>query len=248
MLSVGIDIGSRTVKLVAVKEGKITIIRQANNSFDPVAVGKELLDGVQYDQLVTTGYGRHVFKQHFDCTVISEIKAFATGARALFPDCQAILDIGGQVTKVSYLGKDGRVLKFEMNDKCAAGTGRFLEIMAGALNYRIEDFGEAALQAKTGAKISNMCTVFAESEVISLLNSGAKRDDVALGIHEAITRRVSSMLGRLPVFDNLVFAGGVARNKCVRYLLENSLKLAVLVPENPQVVGALGAALNNSKD
>ena len=189
-----------------------------------------------------------MFKQHFDCTVISEIKAFATGARALFPDCKAILDIGGQDTKVSYLGKDGRVLKFEMNDKCAAGTGRFLEIMAGALNYRIEDFGEAALQAKTGAKISNMCTVFAESEVISLLNSGAKRDDVALGIHEAITRRVSSMLGRLPVFDNLVFAGGVARNKCVRYLLENSLKLAVLVPENPQVVGALGAALNNSKD
>jgi (R)-2-hydroxyacyl-CoA dehydratese activating ATPase len=248
MLSGGIDIGSRTVKLVAVNDGKITVIRKANNSFDPVAVGRELLGGIQYDRLTATGYGRHIFKQHFDCTVISEIKAFATGAKALFPNCQAILDIGGQDTKVSYLSKNGRVLKFEMNDKCAAGTGRFLEIMASAMNYRIEDFGEAALQAKTAAKISSMCTVFAESEVISLLNRGAKREDVALGIHEAITRRVLSMLGRLPAFDSLVFAGGVARNKCIKHLLERSLKLPVLVPEEPQIVGALGAALNNDKD
>jgi (R)-2-hydroxyacyl-CoA dehydratese activating ATPase len=244
MLSAGIDIGSRTVKLVAVMDGKVTVTRKANNSFDPVAVGRELLKDIQYDQLTATGYGRHIFKQHFDCTVISEIKAFATGARTLFPDCQAILDIGGQDTKVSYLGKDSRVLKFEMNDKCAAGTGRFLEIMAGAMNYNIEDFGEAALRSHTAAKISSMCTVFAESEVISLLNSGAKRDDVSLGIHEAITRRVLSMLGRLPAFSSLVFAGGVARNKCIKHLLEKNLKLPVLVPDEPQVVGALGAALN----
>lgn len=248
MHSVGIDIGSRTVKLVAVNDGQITVIRKVNNSYDPVAVGKELLEGVQYERLTATGYGRHIFKQHFDCTVISEIKAFATGAKALFPNCQAILDIGGQDTKVSYLSKDGRVLKFEMNDKCAAGTGRFLEIMAGAMDYRIENFGEAALQAKAAAKISSMCTVFAESEVITLLNSGAKREDVALGIHEAITRRVLSMLGRLPVFDSLVFAGGVAHNKCIKHLLKQSLKLPVLVPEEPQVVGALGAALNNRND
>jgi predicted CoA-substrate-specific enzyme activase len=248
MISAGIDIGSRTVKLVAVMDGKITVTRKANNSFEPVAVGREMLEGVLYDELTATGYGRHIFKQHFDCSVISEIKAFATGARALFPDCQAILDIGGQDTKVSYLGKDGRVLKFEMNDKCAAGTGRFLEIMAGAMNYRIEEFGEAALRANTAARISSMCTVFAESEVISLLNSGAKREDVALGIHDAITRRVLSMLGRLPAFSNLVFAGGVARNQCIRHLLERSLRLPVLVPDEPQIMGALGAALNNSND
>ncbi len=248
MLNAGIDIGSRTVKLVAVENGTITVTRKSNNTFDPVAVGRELLDGVQYNRLTATGYGRHIFNKHFECKVISEIKAFATGSRALFPDCQAILDIGGQDTKVSYLGKDTRVLKFEMNDKCAAGTGRFLEIMAGAMNYKIEDFGAAAMQAETAAKISSMCTVFAESEVISLLNSGAKREEVALGIHESITRRVLSMLGRLPAFGSLVFAGGVARNQCIKNLLKKSLKLTVLVPEEPQIVGALGAALNNDID
>jgi predicted CoA-substrate-specific enzyme activase len=145
------------------------------------------------------------------------------------------------------LNKDRRVLKFEMNDKCAAGTGRFLEIMASAMNYKVEDFGEAALQAESACKISNMCTVFAESEVISLLNRGAKRDEVALGIHEAITRRALSMLGRLPAFGSLVFAGGVAQNKCIRHLLEQSLKVPVLVPDDPQIVGALGAALSNGE-
>jgi len=247
MISAGIDICSRTVKLVTVKDGEITVTRKANNTFEPVAVGRALLDGVKYDCLTATGYGRHIFKQHFDCLVISEIKAFATGAVALFPDCQAILDIGGQDTKVSSLTGEGRVLKFEMNDKCAAGTGRFLEIMASAMNYRVEDFGEAALQAKIACKISNMCTVFAESEVISLLNSGAKRDEVALGIHEAITKRALSMMGRLSAFDSLVFAGGVAQNKCIKHLLEQSLKVPVLVPDEPQIVGALGAALSNGK-
>jgi predicted CoA-substrate-specific enzyme activase len=135
-----------------------------------------------------------------------------------------------------------------MNDKCAAGTGRFLEIMAGALNYRVEDFGRAALEAQAAARISSMCTVFAESEVISLLNSGARREEVALGIHDAITRRVLSMLGRLPAFSSLVFAGGVARNPCIRQLLEHSLKIPVLVPEEPQTVGALGAALSREKE
>jgi predicted CoA-substrate-specific enzyme activase len=246
MLSVGIDIGSRTVKMVAVENSRVVTARRADNSFDPVAVGTALLEGVRYDCLTATGYGRHIFRQHFDCTVISEIKAFATGARALFPDCRAILDIGGQDTKVSYLSEEGRVLKFEMNDKCAAGTGRFLEIMAGAMNYRIDGFGTAALSSDTPAKISAMCTVFAESEVISLLNSGVRREDVALGIHKAITRRVLSMLGRLPAFEGLVFAGGAARNPCLRRLLEKSLKVPVMVPEDPQMVGALGAALENS--
>ena len=246
MISTGIDIGSRTVKVVVIKNGVISIVRKANNTYDPVAVGKEMLDDIDYGTITATGYGRHIFRQHFDCAVISEIKAFANGASILFPNCGAILDIGGQDTKVSSLTKDGRVLKFEMNDKCAAGTGRFLEIMAGALNYRIEDFGAIALKAENACKISSMCTVFAESEVISLLNSGAKRDEVALGIHNAITKRALSMLGRLPVFESLVFAGGVALNKCIRQLLEQSLKLPVLVPEDPQIVGALGAALSQN--
>jgi len=245
MLSAGIDIGSRTVKLVAVKDGEIIVSRKADNTFNPVAIGKEILNDVKYDILTATGYGRHIFQRHFDCKVISEIKAFAIGATNLFPDCQAILDIGGQDTKVSFVNEKGNVLKFEMNDKCSAGTGRFLEIMANAMNYRIEDFGEAALKTKNACKISNMCTVFAESEVISLMNNGARREEVALGIHESITKRTLSMLGRLPHFNSLVFAGGVAHNTCIKHLLEQNLKMGVLVPQDPQVIGALGAALNN---
>ena len=245
MIKAGIDIGSRTVKLVTVADGEITVTRKALNTYNPVAMAKMLLEGVSYDHLTATGYGRHIIKKHIDCDIVSEIKAFATGVRAVFPECRAVLDIGGQDTKTSALNADGRVLKFEMNDKCAAGTGRFIEVMANAMDFSIEDFGVVALQAESAAKITNMCTVFAESEVISLINNGAKRDEVALGIHDAITRRVLSMLGRLPTFDNLVFAGGVARNVCIRHLLQQNLKIPILVPDDPQIIGALGAALSN---
>ena len=245
MIKAGIDIGSRTVKLVTVTDGEITVTRKAHNTYNPVAVAKMLLEGIKYDCLTATGYGRHIIKKHIDCDIVSEIKAFAAGVKAVFPECRAVLDIGGQDTKTSALSVDGRVLKFEMNDKCAAGTGRFLEVMASAMDFSIEDFGAVALQAENAAKITNMCTVFAESEVISLINNGAKRDKVALGIHDAITRRVLSMLGRLPSFDNLVFAGGVARNVCIRHLLQQNLKIPVLVPDDPQIIGALGAALSN---
>jgi predicted CoA-substrate-specific enzyme activase len=245
MIKAGIDIGSRTVKLVTVADGEIMVARKAQNTYNPVAVAKMLLEGISYDRLTATGYGRHIIKKHIDCDIVSEIKAFASGVRAVFPECRAVLDIGGQDTKTSALSVDGRVLKFEMNDKCAAGTGRFIEVMANAMDFSIEDFGVVALQAESAAKITNMCTVFAESEVISLINNGAKRDEVALGIHDAITRRVLTMLGRLPAFQNLVFAGGVARNVCIRHLLQQNLKIPVLVPDDPQIIGALGAALSN---
>jgi predicted CoA-substrate-specific enzyme activase len=245
MIKAGIDIGSRTVKLVTVIDGEISVTRKAQNTFSPVAVAKNLLDGINYDCLTATGYGRHIIKKNIDCEIVSEIKAFAVGVKAVFPECRAVLDIGGQDTKTSALSEDGHILKFEMNDKCAAGTGRFIEVMANAMDLSIEDFGSVALQAERAAKITNMCTVFAESEVISLINNGAKRDDVALGIHDAITRRVLSMLGRLPAFQNLVFAGGVAHNICIRHLLQRNLKIPVLVPDDPQIIGALGAALSN---
>jgi len=243
MRSVGIDIGSRTVKLVAMERDKVSLSFRADSSYDPLAVSRELLDGVSYDTLVATGYGRHMFSAHYECQVISEIKAFATGARVLFPECQAILDIGGQDTKAISLDEKGHVLKFEMNDRCAAGTGRFLEIMAAALHYPLADFGKAALQAKKAERISSMCTVFAESEVISLLTRGARREEVALGIHEAIIQRIIGMMGRLSPIPSLVFAGGVAYNQCIRHLLTKNLGILLLIPEEPQIVGALGAAV-----
>jgi predicted CoA-substrate-specific enzyme activase len=244
MRSAGIDIGSRTVKLVLVEDGQVVFAEKADSSYDPITVSHNLLSQVKYDSLVATGYGRHFFNEHFTSHVISEIKAFAMGVRSLFPQALTVLDIGGQDTKVIALSQEGRIVKFEMNDRCAAGTGRFLELMANALHYRITDFGDAALNAQKAVKISSMCTVFAESEVISLTTRGAKREEVALGLHQAIIHRVLTMLGRLPQVAGLVFAGGVAYNRCIRQLLEDSLKVTLLIPEDPQIVGALGAAIH----
>jgi predicted CoA-substrate-specific enzyme activase len=247
MRNVGVDIGSRTVKLVAVQDGEVTLSRKADSTYDPFNVCSELLKDIDYDNVIATGYGRHMFRERFGGQVISEIKAFAVGARVLFPGCRAVLDIGGQDTKTIFLDKNGRILKFEMNDRCAAGTGRFLEIMAAALRYPLSEFGEAALQAERAESISSMCTVFAESEAISLLTRGSHREEVALGIHKAISQRTLSMLGRLPSIQGLVFAGGVAYNQCVRQLISDKLGISLLIPSEPQIVGALGAAIEGSE-
>jgi predicted CoA-substrate-specific enzyme activase len=134
--------------------------------------------------------------------------------------------------------------KFEMNDKCAAGTGRFLEVMATALGFSLEEFSKAALSAREAVKINSMCTVFAESEVVSLTSQGAARDEVALGIHKAIVSRSAGLLKKVAGPGKIFFAGGVALNECVRILLEKEMKSPLFVPTDPQIVGAVGAALS----
>jgi predicted CoA-substrate-specific enzyme activase len=248
MRNVGVDIGSRTVKLVAIEDGEVILSRKVDSTYDPFGVCRELLNGIDYDTIIATGYGRHMFRERFGGGVISEIKAFAAGAQLLFPDCRAVLDIGGQDTKTISLDRNGRILKFEMNDRCAAGTGRFLEIMAVALHYPLSEFGEAAIRAERSENVSSMCTVFAESEAISLLTRGARREEVALGIHKAISQRILSMLGRMPSIQGLVFAGGVAYNQCVRQLLSEKLGISMLIPPEPQIVGALGAAIEGLEE
>jgi predicted CoA-substrate-specific enzyme activase len=190
MRSLGIDIGSRTIKVAVLEDGHLKTCYKADSSYDPMCVARGLLEGLSYDTLTATGYGRHNFEAHFDCPVISEIKAFGHGARFLYPEAEAILDIGGQDTKAILLDGAGRVSKFEMNDRCAAGTGRFMEIMANALHYTMDEFGSIACEAQKSERISSMCTVFAESEVVSLITSGANREEVALGIHESIASRL----------------------------------------------------------
>lgn len=185
-----------------------------------------------------------MFARYTECDVISEIKAFALGARALLPSCRTILDIGGQDTKSISLDETGAMRKFEMNDKCAAGTGRFLEVMATALGFSLEDFAVAALATTRAEKINSMCTVFAESEVVSLVAQGAQRNDVALGIHLSIVGRAASLLRRVAIHEDIMFAGGVALNDCVRRLIESEIGKPVTVPPDPQIVGALGAALH----
>jgi predicted CoA-substrate-specific enzyme activase len=243
MRAAGIDIGSRTIEVVVMEEGKIIDSRQTDSGFDPLKEAEELLKGLEFDVIMATGYGRHLFELSFDAPTVTEIKAYSVGVKTLFPKVKTILDIGGQDSKAIALNNEGRVVKFEMNDRCAAGTGKFLEIMAQSLGYSLDRFGEEALKSRKRIQINSMCTVFAESEVTSLVAKGENRRDIALGLHESVVRRAVGMLKRVAIDDPLVFAGGVAQNPCVLRLLERSLGRKVFVPEEPQMVGALGAAI-----
>ena len=247
MVSAGIDIGSRTIKLVIIKGTEIIASEVRPNSYNTIEICSDMLRGVSYEGITSTGYGRHLFSRHFNCNVISEIKAFSLGTFHIFPACKTILDIGGQDTKAISLDDNGKISKFEMNDKCAAGTGKFLEIMANAMEFTMDEFIAAASSAENAEKINSMCTVFAESEVISLIGRGALRDEVSLGIHNTITRRSVSMMKRVSVRDKIVFVGGVANNRCIRALIEEELGTRIFVPENPQIIGALGCALHQMK-
>ncbi|MEQ8252991.1 MAG: acyl-CoA dehydratase activase [Smithellaceae bacterium] len=240
----GIDIGSRTVKLVVLENGELAFSRKSITSHNPLETAREMMNGAEFDVITATGYGRHLLKGHLGCPVISEITAFALGSRFFSNDCASILDIGGQDTKAIALDNDGLMNKFEMNDKCAAGTGRFLEVMATALGFTLEEFSHAALGARKAVKINSMCTVFAESEVISLTSQGALRDEVALGIHKAIVSRSAGLLKKVAPPGKVFFAGGVALNACVKVLLEQEMARPIFVPPDPQIVGAIGAALS----
>jgi predicted CoA-substrate-specific enzyme activase len=240
----GIDIGSRTIELVVVNgAGAIVASRQADTGFDPIAEAKRLIDGVRNDRIMATGYGRTLFETHFNAPTVTEIKAHAKGARAFFPDARTVLDIGGQDSKAISLFENGKVKKFEMNDRCAAGTGKFLEIMAQNLGYEVADFGDEALRAEKGLQISSMCTVFAESEVTTLIAKGKSRREIALGLHLSVIRRAAGMVKRISSNGEIVFTGGVAKNPCMRALLEEKLGRSIRPPKDPQMVGAFGAAL-----
>lgn len=243
MRCAGIDIGSRTIELVVLKDRKIVEKRQVDTGFDPMTRAKELLEGLEYDRIFATGYGRNLFEISFEAPTVTEIKAYGIGVGNLFQNIGTILDIGGQDTKAIALNDIGKITKFEMNDRCAAGTGKFLEVMARALGYTIDQFGSEALKATKNIHINSMCTVFAESEVTSLVAKGEDPREIALGLHRSVVRRAVGMLKRISVGNAIVFAGGVAKNPCIKRLLEETLQRRILVPEDPQMIGALGAAL-----
>jgi (R)-2-hydroxyacyl-CoA dehydratese activating ATPase len=249
MLAAGLDIGSRTIALVAWDGAQIAQAAVVDTGVDPVGNARALLEGLACDRLVATGYGRHLAaERELAGEVISEIKAYALGAHHLYPDAGTVLDIGGQDSKAIQVGPGGRVLRFEMNDRCAAGTGRFLENMAHTLGLTVAGFGPHALQARgQPVHISSMCTVFAESEVVSLIARGEDSHRVALGLHQAIVDRVGGMVRRVGIRERFVFAGGVAYNRCLQGLFAEALGVAISVPEDPQIVGALGAALHAAR-
>jgi predicted CoA-substrate-specific enzyme activase len=245
MRAAGLDIGSRTIELVVVDAESGEVVSSLERETTP-AVREEcarLLASVPYDRILVTGYGRNLAEAAFDAPSVTEIKAYARGAEAVLPGCRTVVDIGGQDTKVIAVDGKGRVATFEMNDRCAAGAGRFLEIMAAALGCTIEGFGEEALRGSEGVRLSSMCTVFAESEVVGMVTRGLPRADIARAVHHAVLKRTVSMIRRVGSEGPLLFAGGAARNPCLARFLEDEIGAPVFVPENPQRIGALGAAL-----
>lgn len=241
---VGVDLGSRAIKVAAWQEGKLIDSKVMESGFEPHLQVQEMIQEYHPCTVTATGYGRHLVKEYFAYEVITEIKAHGLGIHSLLPEATTVVDIGGQDSKVISLNARGQVVNFQMNDKCAAGTGRFLEIMAASLAYPLGEFGPAALESNQEVQINSMCTVFAESEVISMKNRGVPRQHIARAVHASVADRILSMLNRVGYGDTIAFSGGVANNPCIVEMVRRRLdKVQVIVPENPSIIGALGASI-----
>lgn len=251
VLFAGIDVGSLSTDVVLLDgDGKVaghaitatgaSTLKACREALDrALSIAKGRPSDISFT--VSTGYGREAVPSA-DLKV-TEITCHARGARRLFPDAATVLDIGGQDSKVIRLSPDGKVEDFAMNDKCAAGTGRFLEVMARTLEMDLELMARRSLASRRSLSVSSMCTVFAESEVISLIASGASPEDIAWGVHLAIANRIAALAERVGCVPPAVMTGGVAKNPAARKALENRFGIPLLVPGEPQLAGALGAAL-----
>ncbi|MBW1730234.1 MAG: 2-hydroxyglutaryl-CoA dehydratase [Deltaproteobacteria bacterium] len=249
-IDAGIDVGSLSAEAVLLSDGGIVAYAIRRTGANPLRAAEsclqEALDKAERSRsdvrhIVATGYGR--LRVPFAHREVTEITCHARGAHYLFPKTRTVVDIGGQDSKVITLNSRGEVTDFVMNDRCAAGTGRFLEVMADALETELSQLGDLSVEAKRGVSISSMCTVFAESEVISLIADGLEKKDIIRGVHESIARRIFRMTKRLRIRREITFTGGVAKNKGMVAVLERLFKTKLNIPQEPQVVGALGAAL-----
>ena len=241
---VGVDLGSRTTKIVVLRGETIVQAEVFDTTPDPLPAIREKLAPWAGAPARATGYGRRMLEGKLGVPVVTEIKACALGAHQVRPDCRLVIDLGGQDAKVIRLTPGGGFDDFELNDRCSAGTGRFLEVMARALDYSLDEFCREAMKADRAAVVSSMCTVFAESEVVALLAAGEDRRRLALGLYQSIVDRVYPLVSRLDTEGEILFCGGVAKSRCVAGLLRAKLKRDVVVPPYPQIVPALGAALS----
>ena len=255
MITVGIDIGSITTKAAILKNGNLILEQIIPTGYNAekaaLNIFNQILSDMNFDQgqihaVVTTGYGRK--SAPFADRTVTEIMCHAAGAHFMNPSIRSIIDIGGQDSKAIVIDENGSVKDFAMNDKCAAGTGRFLEVMARAMEINLNDFGEFSLQAENPAKISSLCTVFAESEVISLISAGEKRENIIAGIHQSISSRVMAMAGRIGITSPVMMTGGVAKNIGVVRAIEKKSGKKIEISQKAQVAGAIGAAIVAAKE
>jgi len=219
---------------------------QAETSIDLAAQLRAVNDTYCWDALVSTGYGRHLSQKVLGGEAVTEIKAYTTSAHHFYQDIETVIDLGGQDTKALQINSQtGQLLKFEMNDKCSAGTGKFFEMMAATLGLSLPELVAAAINGKKSFEINSTCTVFAESEVISLLTSGISVEDIARAIHESLLTKLISLLSKMMKADApaILFVGGGAKNSALVSFLSEAIDKKVIVPEHPDFFGAYGAAL-----
>lgn len=251
MICAGIDAGSRTIKVVLLDSEAMNIIakgvmdqgvaqqQRAQELFEKL-LAETNLKRKQVGRIIATGYGRNIIE--LADTTVTEITCHAVGVHHLLPNARTVIDIGGQDSKLLKLDGNGKVRDFSMNDRCAGGTGRFLEVVAARLEVGLDDLGTIAAKSREPAVISSMCVVFAETEIVGLLATGIACEDIIAGVQKAIAERVVAMAGR--TFDlPIVFTGGVAMISGMDSALESALGHDITISPDPQITGALGAAI-----
>lgn len=250
MITAGIDIGSRASKAVVLKDGKILSSYIGDTGAESIVTSKETiactLEGTgleikDIEYIVATGYGRVLVP--FANENISEISCHARGINYSFPTVRTILDMGGQDCKAIRVDGEGKVTNFVMNDKCAGGTGRFLEMIADVLGVPLTEIGDLALQSNSAIPFNTICAVFARSEAITYLRKGISKKDILMGLNEAISIRCLNLLKRVSIQGDFSISGGIAKNKGMVAKIEEKVGLRPLLADDPQLAGCLGAAL-----
>jgi predicted CoA-substrate-specific enzyme activase len=251
MITAGIDMGAQSVKVVILSDGKVLTRTLVPTGFEPLEAAQNALDeaikqaGISREdvkKIASTGAGRKSVT--FADSNITEVTADAKGTIWLHPSVRTIVDIGAEEARGISCDAEGRVLDFAKNDKCAAGSGAFVESMSRALEIKVPEMIELSLKSTKDAPINATCAVFAESEVVSLIHSKIEKADIAHAVHDAIGSRVSSMVRRIPIEKDVALIGGVANNAAIVDVMKKHLEVDLVVPENPQFVSALGAALS----
>ncbi len=249
--SAGVDVGSTQTKAVIIDEhGQVrgreltdtgANVMQAAEKAYTRALETSGFEERQVEWVIGTGYGR--YRVTFGNAQVTEISCHGRGAVHLFPATRTVVDMGGQDTKAIRVSAEGEILDFCMNDKCAAGTGRFLGAAAAALDIPLDQLGPTALESEKPVRISTTCTVFAESEVLSWLGKGKKIEDILWGVHKSIATRSGGLLRRVGIEDELTFTGSVSRNPAMVKALEERVDKRLNFSEESHYIGALGAAL-----
>ena len=248
-ITAGIDMGSKNVKALVLKDSQILVKGLTPSGFDQKAAAEKVFNEVlrrsglsrgDIDHVVATGAGKDLAP--YAKSEISMVGADALGGNFLYPSARTVVDVGAETSRAVRCNEEGRMIEFAINEKCAAGSGTFIEAMARALEVKLEEIGPLSWEAKKTISMNAQCTIFSESEVVSLIHEKASKADIARAIHDSIANRIASLTRRLGMQRDVVLVGGVAKNVGFVSSLQKTLEVELLVPEEPEFVGALGAA------